>query len=433
MTNALNTLCDCIKASPTPWHAAEYAQQRLRESGFSPLAMRENWRLENGGRYYVRPFGTTLYAFVCGEEEPLRTPRLAGAHLDFPAIRLKPDPGIVRRGALQLMTEVYGGPILNTWFDRPLSLAGKIAWQGSGGTTESRLIDLKRPVATIPNLAVHMNRGVNENGAPVDKQKDLQPVIGLTEEKDGKAFASLLCAEAGIPEGSLLDWDLSLYNPAEPCLTGWKGEFLSAPRLDDLSSVSALLDGLTAAEGKSGLAMLCLFDNEEIGSRTKQGADSDLPKLILQKIWKAFGKDGVECMSDLTAGMILSADVAHAWHPNYPNVYDEKNSPLLGKGFVLKTAGNQSYVWDCGALAEAENLCITNHIPYQRFAKHSNQQGGGTIGSIISAHLPMPAVDLGAGLLAMHSCTEFMAAADQQSLADFAGAFYNSDRTAAGV
>ena len=241
------------------------------------------------------------------------------------------------------------------------------------------------------------------------------------------AFGALLGQEIGVGPESILDWDLCLYNPAPPCLAGWKEEFVSAPRLDDLTSCAALIHGLCEGGRRDGLNLVCLFDNEEIGSRSKQGADSALPRLILEKIGRAFGMDAADMLSLASQGLMISADVAHAYHPNYPQVQDITNYPVLGGGFVLKSASNQSYAWDCGALAEAEALCRRKGIPYQRFAKHSNTKGGGTIGSILSSQVPAPTVDLGAGILAMHSACEMMAAADQQALEGFARAFFDED------
>ena len=425
MLDSVRHLFDYVENGVSPYHTVLWSAEVLRRAGFEELKLGASWKLEKGGRYFLVPFATTLYAFTVGTDKGAEGPfRAAGAHVDTPVLRIKPSPELLRSGCLQLNTEVYGGPILHTWFDRPLSIAGQAAVR-SGGGTEVLPVDLKRPAAYLPSLAIHMRRGVNENGAPIDNQKELLPFLMMTDRKEaGGAFRELLGEELGLPPEKILDWDLCLYNPAAPCLVGWKEEFIAAPRLDDLTSCAALVHGLCAGGDRDGLNLVCLFDNEEIGSRSKQGADSALPRLILEKIGRAFGMDAVDTLSAAAAGLMLSVDVAHAYHPNYPQLQDITNFPVLGGGFIFKSASNQSYAWDCGALAEAEALCLDSGIPFQRFAKHSDTKGGGTIGSIISSQIPVRTVDMGAGILAMHSACEMMAAADQDSLERFAHRFF---------
>lgn len=425
MKDSLKHLFDFLEHGVSPFHAVAWAKGVLEEAGFEELALRDNWKLEKGGKYYVIPFPSTLYAFTVGAGRGVEGDlRAAGAHTDTPVLKVKPDPDILKQGCLQLNTEVYGGPILNTWFDRPLSLAGRVALRGEGGV-EARLVDIARPAVYLPNLAVHMNRGINENGKPINNQKELLPLLMMTDRKDAHgAFRELLAEEIGARSEDILDWDLCLYNPEKPKIVGWKEEFVASPRLDDLDSCAAIIHALAADGGRDGLNLACLFDNEEVGSRTKQGADSQMPMLVLAKIYRAFGMDLTEALSRAADGLMLSADVAHAYHPNYPEVQDITNFPVLGGGFVFKSAANQSYAWDALALAEAEDICVSNGIPFQRFAKRSDTKGGGTIGSIISSHLPMRTVDLGIGLLAMHSACEMQAAADQEGLEAFMRAFF---------
>ena len=234
----------------------------------------------------------------------------------------------------------------------------------------------------------------------------------------------MLAERFDLKKEDILDYDLCVYNTEQPYQAGITGEFVCAPRLDDITSVCALVHGLIGSDNADRVNLVCLFDNEEIGSLSKQGADSGLPAVIIQKIWQAFGKSAVDCMADITDGMMLSVDVAHAYHPNYPGSQDITNYPVLNQGFVLKTASNQSYSWDPEILAAVMALCEEKEIPYQRFVKHSNTRGGGTIGSIISSHLPMKTADLGVGLLAMHSSCEMMGAKDQEALERFAKAFF---------
>ncbi len=428
LPNEITNLFSYLKAGISAYHVVAHSRQQLLAAGFEELSLKEDWNLERGGRYFCVPFGTTLYAFTVGSECDLSNCiHIGGAHTDFPAIKIKPNPEIFTQGYMQLNTEVYGGPILNTFFDRPLSLAGKVVTRGERyDRPVSHLVDFKEPVLYLPNLAVHMNREVNEKGVPIDNQKHLLPLLGTIGEalsKDTK-FTALLADRFDLRQEDILDYDLCVYNTEQPYLTGITGEFLCAPRLDDITSVCALVQGLIGSENDDRVNLVCLFDNEEVGSLSKQGADSGLPAVILQKIWQAFGKRAVDCMADITDGMMLSVDVAHAYHPNYPGSQDITNYPVLNQGFVLKTASNQSYSWDPEILAAVIALCEEQEIPYQRFAKHSNMKGGGTIGSIISSHLPMKTADLGVGLLAMHSSCEMMGAKDQEALERFARAFF---------
>ena len=273
-----------------------------------------------------------------------------------------------------------------------------------------------------------MNRAINENGAPIDNQKHLLPILGTLNEYLNKdtTFMDLLSKEIGVDAKDILDYDLCMYNLDQPELVGFTEEFISAPRLDDITSVCALIHGLVESKNSDRVNLVCLFDNEEIGSLSKQGADSTLPSVIIGKIWQAFGKNQIDCMSDISDGLMLSVDVAHAYHPNYPGTQDITNYPIMNGGFILKTASNQSYTWDCESMASLIALCQQENIPYQRFAKHSNTKGGGTIGSIISSHLPMRTADIGVGLLAMHSSREMMGKDDQIGLTHFAKAFFEN-------
>ncbi len=429
MTKDTERLFAFTSAGTSAFHTVAHAAGCLEAAGFKELSMQEDWQLKEGGAYFVQPFATTLYAFTVGKELSLSNGiHIAGAHTDFPAIKLKPNPELLRHGCLQLNTEVYGGPILNTFFDRSLSLAGRVVTRGETyDKPVSHLVDFKRPIICLPNLAIHMNRSVNEKGAPINNQKHLLPILATTLEKKlkGSWFKDVLAKEIGVPAEDILDFDLCLYNMDQPRLCGLKEEFVLSPRLDDLTCVSAMLHGLIdAGTDTDRINLVCLVDNEEIGSLSKQGADSSLPGTVIRKIWKAFGKDATQCMSDLTGGMMLSADVAHAYHPNYPDLQDITNYPVMGRGFCIKTAGNQSYAWDSEMTASLIDLCQRHHIPFQRFVKNSNVKGGGTIGSIISSHLPMRTADIGVGILAMHSSCEMMGAADQDALSDLARAFF---------
>lgn len=425
----VSQLFEYLSRGTSAFHVVDYTREILTEAGFQELKLKENWELKKGGRYFCSPFDTTLYAFTIGEKcDPANGIHIGGAHTDFPAIKVKPNPEIFSHGYMQLNTEVYGGPILNTFFDRPLSISGKVVTRGERyDKPVSHLLDLKDPVVYLPNLAIHMNREINEKGAAIDNQKHLLPILGTISEKlnENTTILDLLAEKLNVNAADILDYDLCIYNPEQPMLVGVNEEFISAPRLDDITSVCALIHGLIESNNQDRVNLACLFDNEEIGSLSKQGADSSLPSIIIGKIWESFGKNTIACMSDISDGMMLSLDVAHAYHPNHAGTQDITNFPIMNKGLILKTASNQSYTWDCEILASLIALCEQEDIAYQRFVKHSNTKGGGTIGSIISSHLPMKTADLGVGLLAMHASREMMGTKDQTALTQFMKAFFN--------
>lgn len=428
LPNEVQKLFEYVIAGTSAFHVIDHSKKVLAEAGFTELKLKETWNLERGGRYFCVPFDTTLYAFTIGENCDLSNGiHIGGAHTDFPGIKIKPNPEIFAHGHMQLNTEVYGGPILNTFFDRPLSLAGKVVTRGERyDKPVSHLVDFKDPILYLPNLAIHMNREVNDKGVGIDNQRHLLPMLGMLDEvlnKDTK-FVDLLAKKLGVDAKDILDYDLCIYNPEQPKLVGYTEEFISAPRLDDITSCSALIHGLIDSNNADRVNLVCLFDNEEVGSLSKQGADSTLASVIIQKIWQAFGKNAVDCMADISDGLMISVDVAHAYHPNYPAPQDITNYPLMNKGFILKTASNQSYAWDPEILGALIDLCDRAEIPVQRFVKQSNTKGGGTIASVISSHLPMRTADLGVGLLAMHSACEMMGYKDQIALEQFAKAFF---------
>lgn len=428
LPNEVQKLFEYVSAGTSAFHVIDHSKKVLSEAGFTELKLKETWNLERGGRYFCVPFDTTLYAFTIGENCDLSNGiHIGGAHTDFPGIKIKPNPEIFAHGHMQLNTEVYGGPILNTFFDRPLSLAGKVVTRGERyDKPVSHLVDFKDPILYLPNLAIHMNREVNDKGVGIDNQRHLLPMLGMLDEvlnKDTK-FVDLLAQKLGVDAKDILDYDLCIYNPEQPKLVGYTEEFISAPRLDDITSCSALIHGLIDSNNADRVNLVCLFDNEEVGSLSKQGADSTLASVIIHKIWQAFGKNAVDCMADISDGLMISVDVAHAYHPNYPAPQDITNYPLMNKGFILKTASNQSYAWDPEILGALIDLCDRAEIPVQRFVKQSNTKGGGTIASVISSHLPMRTADLGVGLLAMHSACEMMGYKDQIALEQFAKAFF---------
>ncbi|WP_099466497.1 M18 family aminopeptidase [Konateibacter massiliensis] len=419
-------LTNIIVAGTSPYMVVQEGVKKLKEADFEPLFLNQDWGLKNGGKYYVEHCGSSLFAFTVGEKFGFRQGfKIATAHTDFPCFRVKPNPDITTNQYRQINVEVYGGPILNTWLDRPLSASGRVTLKSDNPfKPEIRLIDLKKPLFTIPNLAIHLNRDVNK-GVELNKQTDMLPIAAIVnEELGGENFLSFLARELSVEKEQILDYELNLYNLDEPCLLGLNEEFLSAPRIDNLTSVSAALTALIGGKGEKGINVIALFDHEEIGSRTKQGAGSAILSFILEKIMLSFGRDRAKFLSALSDSFMLSVDVAHGLHPNKVGKHDITNQPILGKGLCIKEACSQSYATDSEAVAVTELLCLSKDIPYQKYINRSDIVGGSTIGAIAAAHLPMKIVDVGIPILAMHSAREVMGVADQTALTDLLETFF---------
>lgn len=420
-------LFEILKKGVSSCHVVMQAEQYLRQRGFVPLSMKEVWEIMPGGKYYINHHDTTLMAFTIGRDyQNGEEIRIGAAHTDFPCLKIKPNPEIHTSGYGEVNVECYGGGIWNTWLDRPLSVAGRVALK-SDSIFAPRIekVDFSRPVLTIPNLAIHMNREVNK-GIELNKQIDLLPILSSIpkEQKDAKYFLRLLAEELNAEEDDILDYELTVYNAEAPCYVGASEEFLSSPRLDNLTSVYALLQGIAGEERAGGINFMALFDHEEIGSRSKQGAASLLLRDILNRILLALKASQGEVQADLYRSRMLSVDVAHAAHPNQMGKMDPTNQPVLNGGFCLKEASSQSYATDCEAIGGIKQLCDREKIACQKFVNRSDLAGGGTLGAIASAMLPIPTVDLGVPLLAMHSARELMGRNDMEALCDCIRAWY---------
>ncbi|MCI7611891.1 MAG: M18 family aminopeptidase [Selenomonadaceae bacterium] len=423
MYDFVHSLLELVHQSVSPWHTAKAAAQRLEAAGYARLDMGESWQLVRGGRYYTEVFGSAVLAFAVGGGDLTAADslRLAAAHTDFPGLRIKPAAGMVKDGYGILNVESYGGMILHSWQDRPLSIAGRVAVRGEKVfAPEVRLADFARPLLVIPELAIHMNRKVNE-GTAIKKQKEMLPLMAvLGQEGEKSFFEEWLAGEMGVSREDILSYELNLYPYEAGCQLGMAGEMVSAPRLDNLTSVEACLQGMeaVAAAGQDwqGLRLIALFDNEEIGSRTKQGAGSAVLMQVLERIYAALGYSRAQLWQAISGGFMLSVDVAHGLQPNYPEKYDATNRPVLNGGVVLKQAASQSYAGDAEAVAIVSALCCQEGIACQRFVNHSDEPGGSTLGSIASALVPMRTMDIGVPLLSMHSARETMGAWDQDAL-----------------
>lgn len=418
-------LCGLIREGTSPFHAVSVAEKRLREQGFESLSMKRPWQLEKGGRYYVSVRESTLFAFTIGDgwngQEGFR---IAAAHTDFPGLRVKQHAEMIRGNYGQLNVEVYGGAILNTWLDRPLSASGRVALKSDDVfRPQTRLVDLKKPYFIIPNLAIHLNREVNK-GTELNRQKEMLPIAVVRKEQlTDNFFRKLLAEELEVEPEEILDYEMGLYNADQPQYVGIGDDLLSAPRIDNLSGVQAILTGITEGS-RDGINVAAFFDHEEVGSRTKQGAGSALLTMVLEKLFQGLGMDRPEYLQQMPESMLLSVDVGHAYHPNYGDKMDPTNQSPLNTGFCIKEASSQSYATDCRAVAIVEQICRQEEIPYTKFFNRSDGTGGSTLGSIASSFLPIPTVDVGVPLLAMHSSRELMGVKDIRALADMIRAYY---------
>ncbi len=403
-------LVDFLYESPSAFHATENVKNILLNSGFKQLKEEEKWNLEKGGKYFTTKNGSALVAFVVGTGEIEESGfKLVGAHTDSPGFRVKPSPEMVVEDTyVRLNTEVYGGPILNTWMDRPLAIAGRVVLKGEEILyPEIKLVNINKPILIIPNVCIHMNRDLNK-GIELNKQKDTLPLLSLVNEEleKGNYLLNLVAKELGVSKEEILDFDLFLYEYEKGCIMGLNNEFISASRLDDLQMVHAGINALKDSKASKGTNVMVCFDNEEIGSLTKQGADSDMLANVLERIVISSGKSREDYFRALAKSYIISADNAHAVHPNSPEKHDPTNRPYINKGPVIKINANQSYTTDAESDVVYELICKQSQVPYQKFVNRSDERGGSTIGPISSAHINIRSVDIGNPTLAMHSIRE---------------------------
>ena len=416
-------LLQLTEEGTSPFHVTASVERQLQKAGFQKVELGENWKLEKGGRYYLPHHGSSLLAFTIGKDYRNGDGfRIAAAHTDFPGLRIKPAPEVKKAGYRQLNVEIYGGAILNTWLDRPLSASGRVALR-SDDVFHPRmcLVDFKKPFLTIPNLAIHMNREVNK-GVELNRQTDMLPVFGL---EDSEEFLSRLAEQLQVDREDILEYELGLYNTDTGDYLGLAEEFISSPRLDNLTSVQAITTAMIEGSRERGINVAAYFDHEEIGSRTKQGAGSTLLSAVLERILLSLTENRAEFLETYGDSMLLSVDVAHGIHPNHTDKHDPTNQNVLGKGVCIKEACTQSYATDSEAVAIVQQICESRGISYQKFVNRSDIAGGSTLGSIASSVLPIRTVDIGVPLLAMHSGRELMGTADQESLRQLIQGFYS--------
>ena len=413
----IDNLLKFLDASPVNYLAVATMEEMLSAAGFKKLdPAKPIAALQSGDQFYVTKNDSSLYAFRLGRKSLAESGfKIICAHCDSPTFRIKPNPEMLKEGnVLQLNTEVYGGAILSTWFDRPLSLAGRVILKSANTLhPETRLLHIKRPLLQIPNLAIHFNRQVND-GVKLSKQKDMIPVMGILKDKLEKdnLLLNLIASELNVAAGEILDFDLYLYDTTPACTFGLDNEFISSGRLDDLSMVSAAIDALLATGMSDQTQIVAIFDNEETGSGTKQGAGSPFLASIIERIVLAQGDNQDGFYRAVEQSFMVSADNAHAWHPNYAEKFDPTNHPVMGGGPAIKINAAQKYATDADGAAVFAEICRLAGVPSQRFVNHSDIAGGSTLGNILTGTLPMRGVDMGAAIWAMHSVRETGSVAD---------------------
>lgn len=419
MTDAADDLLRFIAASPTPFHAVQEARRRLEEAGYRPLDESERWDLAPGARFHVVRGGSTLGAFEIGGDPASTTGmRLVGAHTDSPNLRIKPNAVTAAHGYEQLGVEVYGGALLHTWLDRDLSVAGRVVVRGAGGGTRTELVDLGRAVGRIPSLAIHLDRSVNQDGLKLNAQQHMSPVLSMQSSVTHELGKVLADAISGVEPGDVMGWDLSLYDVQPPARGGLSGELLHAARLDNLASCHAAVTALVASAGERPVTRgILLYDHEEVGSRSALGAASSFTRTVLERIARATEPSEPDAFARAMArSFLVSADMAHAVHPNYPDKHDPEHRPVLGGGPVIKVHASQAYATDGRGWGRFEALCREADVPLQRFVSRNDQPCGSTIGPIAAAELGIATVDIGNPMLSMHSCRETAGTADVEKM-----------------
>ncbi len=426
-----------IKSSVSPFHTVAYTAEELKDAGYEEIKLTEKWNLQRGKNYFAKVYGSTLIAFSIGKNWDGKNIRLAAAHTDFPCLKIKPSCQIKENNYVKCNVEVYGGAILNTWLDRPLSAAGRIVLK-SNDVFEPKieLIDLKRPLFIIPNLAIHMNRNVNK-GVELNPQKDMLPItdtVQTAEEavkeniektvNDNRLFHAI-AQEAGVEENDILECDLFIYPVEEPLFIGVNDDLFTAGRLDNLTSVQACISGIKESSRDNGINVAVIYDSEEVGSGTKQGAGSIMTRSVLKRIYDNFQYDNEDFECALSSAVGLSVDVAHAIHPNSPEKSDITNKLYMNKGFAVKTAASERYASDLKVLGILMQICEKENIAYQRFVNRSDMPGGSTLGAIAVGNMPIHMLDVGVPILAMHSARETMGIYDQYYLNQFLKCFYD--------
>jgi aspartyl aminopeptidase len=414
-------LCAFIDASPTPFHAVEEMRLRLQQAGFNALDERADWQLEPGKSYYLIRNGSSIVAFRCGKTPVYeRGWRMVGAHTDSPNLKVKPSPELHRQGYFQLGVEVYGGALLNPWFDRDLGLAGRVNYENASGQLCSALINIDRPVGIIPSLAIHLDRDAN-NSRSINPQRDL-PVVLLqsAEPKDFRVLLAETLAQQGVSDvAAVLDYELSFYDCQPAAMVGWNEDFIAAARLDNLLSCYIGLDALLAADSSEHTVLVC-NDHEEVGSQSAVGAQGPMLESVLRRI----AGNETAWQRAIANSMMISADNAHGIHPNFRDKHDGNHGPLLNSGPVIKNNVNQRYATNSETSSLFRRLCASNEVKVQSFVVRSDMACGSTIGPLTAATIGVKTLDIGVPTFAMHSIRELAGSQDGFNLSKVLAGYY---------
>lgn len=412
----LQPLCDFVDAGVSTYHVVGKAKSLLEQHGFGALHRGESWNLNAGGRYYCTVNDSAIFAFVIGDENPADVGfKIIAAHTDSPCLKIKPQAELHGEGCVRLNTEVYGGPILSTWFDRPLTLAGRVFLKSADAFSPiCKLLHIERPLLMLPNLAIHLDRSVNDMGHPIKRQKELMPILSTIQKdlEQGDYLMKLIADELGLASSDIIDFDLTILESGKAEVWGLCNEFLSAGRLDDLAMSHAGLEAICSARPGGASYVLALFDNEEVGSGTKQGAGSPVLANMLKRIVLSAGGDEEKYLRALEHSFMISADMAHAVHPNYPEKHDPVSKPKMNQGPVIKINANQKYITDGQSAAVFKVLCAEAGVPCQEFVNHSEVVGGSTLGNVLLAQMDIKGVDVGNPMWGMHSIRETVGVKD---------------------
>lgn len=407
-------MLEFLRDSPTPFHATQNLAQRLTCAGFLRLEEGASWQLEPGQRYFVTRNDSSIIAFIYGTQPLLETGiRMVGAHTDSPCLKVKPRPELVRNGYAQLGVEVYGGVLLNPWFDRDLSMAGRVSFRDEAGNLRSSLIDFREPIAVIPSLAIHLDRGVNDNRS-INAQKDIVPIILqlAADELRSPDFRALLATQlrAHYPEQSIadvLDYEISLYDTQAPAIVGMQNDFIASARLDNLLSCYVGLRALLEADNQVSSILVCT-DHEEVGSASSCGAKGPMLQQFLERLLPNVD----ERVRVIDRSLMISADAAHGIHPNFSDRHDENHGPLLNRGPVIKVNANQRYATTSESSALFRLLCEQVDVPVQAFVARTDMGCGSTIGPVVASEVGVKTLDVGVPLFAMHSIRELVGSQD---------------------
>jgi aspartyl aminopeptidase len=421
-------LLNFIDASPSPWHAVDSTAQRLNQHGFSQLQETETWQLQAGGRYYVIRGGASIIAFIVGKQPLVDSGfRMVGAHTDSPGLRLKPNAADSSEGLIRIGVEVYGGPILATFTDRDLSIAGRVMVRSAHGT-ETHLVKFDEALVRLPNLAIHMNREVNDKGLKLNKQTELPLIFGEGQDgiKADQQFLSHIADKINVKTTDILTFELNVFDTQKGVLWGANQEFIADSQLDNLASCHAALTALINTGTPNSTCVCALFDHEEVGSESASGASGSFLADTITRISASQKLDAEARLQSLAKSFFISADMAHAYHPNHPGAYEPCHHVQVNKGLVIKTNANQRYSTNAESAARFITLCQSANVPYQQYTHRTDLGCGSTIGPIIASGLGVATVDVGSPMWAMHSIRESAGVLDQSYMIVALKALYKS-------